>query len=73
MDLKGLPGLGFDPFTIDVSYILLEERRIFQLAGNVSKCNRPLRKVSRAGRTGGMLWFGAMAYVLAIILGRLEG
>lgn len=32
MDLEGLPRLGFDPFSIDISYVLLEERRIVQLA-----------------------------------------
>ena len=39
MDLEGLPRLGFDPFSIDVSYILLEERRIVQLAGRSAKGN----------------------------------
>ena len=32
IDLEGLPRLGFDPFSIDVRYVLLEERRIVQLA-----------------------------------------
>ena len=37
MDLEGLPRLGFDPFSIDVSYILLEKRRIVQLARRSAK------------------------------------
>ena len=42
MDLEGLPRLGFDPFSIDVNYVLLEERRIIQLAEGISKDNRIL-------------------------------
>ena len=37
MDLKGLPRLGFDPFSVDVSYVLLEERMVVQLAGRSAK------------------------------------
>ena len=54
MDLEGLPRLGFDPFSIDVSYVLLEERRIVQLAGRSAKATR-YKYGFGAGRTGGML------------------
>ena len=37
MDLEGLPRLGFDPFSIDVNYVLLEERRIVELAWRSAK------------------------------------
>lgn len=72
MDLERLPRLGFDPFSIDVGYILLEERWVVQLAGHISKYKKAFGIAFEAGRTGGMLWFGAMAYVLASILGREE-
>lgn len=72
MDVEDLAGLGFDPFTIDVGYILLEQRWIVQLAGQISKCRQALRVVPKIERTGGMLWFGAMAYVLVMILGKEE-
>ena len=54
MNLESFPRLGFDPFSIYVSYVLLEKRRVFQLAGKVSQCNMDLRTVFRAGRTGGI-------------------
>ena len=73
MDLKCLPRLGFDPFSIDVGDILLEKRRIVQLVGHVSTSNAAFMVVFKAGQTAGMLWFGAIAYVLASILGRGEG
>ena len=73
VDLEGLPRLGSDPFSIDVSYVLFEKRWVVQLVGHVSKQQKAARVVSRAGRTDGMLWFGAMAYVLTTILGREEG
>lgn len=47
MDLKGLPGLGFDPFSIDVGYILFEKRWVIQLAGHISKYKKASRVVSR--------------------------
>ena len=52
---------------------MLEKRWVIQLAGCISKYSQALRVVSEARRTGGMLWFGAMAYVLGSILGRKEG
>lgn len=73
MHLESLPRLGFDPFSVNVSYVLLEKRWVVQLARQVSKYEKSLRVVFKARRTGGMLWFGAMAYVLASIVGREEG
>ena len=72
MDLKGLPRLSFDPFSIDVSDILFEKRGVVQLRGSVSECKGDYRTALVKRRTGGMLWFGAIAYVLATILGRVE-
>lgn len=55
MNVECLPRLGFDPFSVDVSYILLEQRRVAQLAENVSEWNKALGVGLGAGRTGGML------------------
>ncbi len=73
MDLEGLSRLGFDPFSIDVGHILFEKRWVIQLAVHISRFYKAVKAVLKAGRTGGMLWFGAMAYVLARILGSEEG
>ena len=57
MDLEGLPRLGFDPFSIDVSYVLLEERRIVELAGRSAKAIR--YKCGLWGRANGryaLIW-----------------
>ena len=57
MDLEGLPRPGFDPFSIDVSYFLLEERRIVQLAGRSAKAIR--YKCGLWGRANGryaLIW-----------------
>ena len=57
MDLKGLPRLGFDPFSVDISYVLLEERRIVQLAGQSAKVT--VYKYSlwgRANRRYALIW-----------------
>lgn len=54
-DVEGLPRLGFDPFSIDVGYILLEERWVVQLAEHVSKYGTASRVVFKAERTCGIL------------------
>lgn len=55
VNLEGLPRLGFDPFSIDVGDILLEERRVIKLVESVSKCKKANSVVFGMGRTGGML------------------
>ena len=57
MDLKGLPRLGFDPFSIDVSYVLLEERRVVQLAGRLAKVTGYQYGLwGRANRRYALIW-----------------
>ena len=55
MDLEGLSRLGFDPFSINVGYILLEERWVIQLPERISICRKTPRMVTKAVRTRGMV------------------
>ena len=56
MNVEGLSRLGFDPISIYIGYILLEEGLVVQLAKQVSKQGKGSSGWSlRAERTGGML------------------
>ena len=37
VDLEGFSGIGFDPFPVDVGYILFEKRWVIQLVGHISE------------------------------------